>query len=34
LTAEDNQNAVTIRILQGECEMAADNKLISLPSPR
>ena len=26
--------AVTIQILQGECEMAADNKLISLPSPR
>jgi molecular chaperone DnaK (HSP70) len=27
-TAEDNQNTVTIRILQGECEMAA-NKLLS-----
>lgn len=27
-TAEDNQNAVTIRIFQGEREMAADNKLL------
>ncbi|WP_284125488.1 molecular chaperone DnaK [Parerythrobacter aestuarii] len=27
-TAEDNQNAVTIRVLQGEREMAADNKLL------
>ncbi|HMQ95573.1 molecular chaperone DnaK, partial [Amaricoccus sp.] len=26
-TAEDNQNAVTIRVFQGEREMAADNKL-------
>ena len=25
-TAEDNQNAVTIRVFQGEREMAADNK--------
>ena len=27
-TAEDNQSAVTIRVLQGEREMAADNKLL------
>ncbi|RIA47407.1 molecular chaperone DnaK [Dichotomicrobium thermohalophilum] len=27
-TAEDNQNAVTIRVYQGEREMAADNKLL------
>jgi molecular chaperone DnaK len=27
-TAEDNQNAVTIRVFQGEREMAADNKLL------
>ena len=27
-TAEDNQTAVTIRVLQGEREMAADNKLL------
>jgi molecular chaperone DnaK len=27
-TAEDNQNAVTIRVSQGEREMAADNKLL------
>jgi molecular chaperone DnaK len=27
-TAEDNQNAVTIRCFQGEREMAADNKLL------
>ena len=26
-TAEDNQNAVTIRVFQGEREMAADNKI-------
>ncbi len=26
--AEDNQNAVTIRVFQGEREMAADNKLL------
>ena len=25
-TAEDNQNAVTIQVFQGEREMAADNK--------
>ena len=25
---EDNQNAVTIRVFQGEREMAADNKLL------
>ena len=37
-TAEDNQNAVTIRVFQGEREMAADNKmlgqfdLVGLPS--
>src|SRR3974390_278657 len=40
-TAEDNQNAVTIRVFQGEREMAADNKLLgqfdlvgSPPAPR
>lgn len=40
-TAEDNQNAVTIRVFQGEREMAADNKLLGqfdlvgiLPAPR
>ena len=40
-TAEDNQTAVTIRVLQGEREMAADNKLLGNfdlvgipPSPR
>ena len=27
-TADDNQSAVTIRVLQGEREMAADNKLL------
>jgi molecular chaperone DnaK len=27
-TAEDNQNAVTIRVFQGEREMATDNKLL------
>ena len=27
-TAEDNQNAVTIRVFQGERELAADNKLL------
>jgi molecular chaperone DnaK len=27
-TAQDNQNAVTIRVYQGEREMAADNKLL------
>ncbi|HKH28125.1 MAG TPA: molecular chaperone DnaK, partial [Sphingomicrobium sp.] len=27
-TAEDNQNAVTIRVFQGEREMAADNKVL------
>jgi molecular chaperone DnaK len=27
-TAEDNQNAVTIRVYQGEREMAADNKIL------
>ena len=27
-TAEDNQNAVTIKVFQGEREMAADNKLL------
>ncbi|MHC2672023.1 molecular chaperone DnaK [Bradyrhizobium diazoefficiens] len=27
-TAEDNQNAVTIRVFQGEREMAADNKML------
>ena len=29
-TAEDNQSAVTIRVLQGEREMAADNKQLGL----
>ena len=40
-TAEDHQNAVTIRVFQGEREMAADNKLLGQfdlvgipPSPR
>jgi molecular chaperone DnaK len=40
-TAEDNQNAVTIRVFQGEREMAADNKILgqfnleqSPPAPR
>ncbi|MGO7573219.1 Hsp70 family protein, partial [Rhizobium ruizarguesonis] len=40
-TAEDNQQAVTIRFSQGEREMAADNKLLGHfdlvglpPSPR
>ncbi len=39
-TAEDNQQAVTIRVFQGEREMAADNKmlgqfdLVGLPSAR
>ena len=40
-TAEDNQGAVTIRVFQGEREMAADNKLLGQfdlvgipPSPR
>ena len=40
-TAEDNQNAVTIRVFQGEREMAADNKVLGQfdlmgipPSPR
>ena len=28
-TAEDNQNAVTIRVFQGEREMAGDNKLLA-----
>lgn len=28
-TAEDSQNAVTIRVFQGEREMAADNKLLA-----
>src|SRR5687768_4416959 len=28
-TADDNQNAVTIRVFQGEREMASDNKLLS-----
>jgi molecular chaperone DnaK len=27
-TAEDNQPAVSIRVLQGEREMAADNKIL------
>jgi len=27
-TAEDNQNAVTVRVFQGERELAADNKLL------
>jgi len=29
-TAEDNQNAVTIKVLQGEREMAADNKQLGI----
>ncbi|WP_395004957.1 molecular chaperone DnaK [Cypionkella sp.] len=36
-TAEDNQNAVTIRVFQGEREMAADNKMLGQfnpPAPR
>merc|ERR1712093_960004 len=40
-TAEDNQSAVTIRVLQGEREMAADNKVLGnfelvgiAPAPR
>ncbi|GAB6855607.1 molecular chaperone DnaK [Asaia astilbis] len=40
-TAEDNQNAVTIKVFQGEREMAADNKLLGnfdltgiAPAPR
>lgn len=40
-TAEDNQNAVTIRVAQGEREMAADNKMLGqfdlvgiAPAPR
>ena len=35
-TAEDNQNAVTIHVLQGEREMAAGNNclLYTSPSPR
>jgi molecular chaperone DnaK len=40
-TAEDNQTAVTIRVFQGEREMAADNKLLGqfdlvgiAPAPR
>ncbi|HWW49039.1 MAG TPA: molecular chaperone DnaK [Xanthobacteraceae bacterium] len=40
-TAEDNQNAVTIRVFQGEREMAADNKALAqfdlvgiAPAPR
>ena len=40
-TAEDNQNAVTIRVFQGERELAADNKILGQfdlvgipPSPR
>ncbi|MDL2295407.1 molecular chaperone DnaK [Lachnospiraceae bacterium OttesenSCG-928-E19] len=40
-TAEDNQNAVTIRVFQGERDMAADNKLLAqfnlegiAPAPR
>src|SRR3546814_3798732 len=27
-TADDNQNAVTIRVFQGEREMASDNKIL------
>ena len=27
-TADDNQNAVTIRVFQGEREMASDNKML------
>ncbi len=40
-TAEDNQNAVTVRVFQGEREMVADNKLLGefnlegiAPAPR
>ncbi len=40
-TAEDSQNAVTIRVFQGEREMAADNKMLGMfnlenipPAPR
>ena len=40
-TAEDNQNAVTIRVFQGEREMATDNKILGAfnlenipPAPR
>lgn len=40
-TAEDNQNAVTIRVFQGERDMAADNKMLGqfnlegiAPAPR
>jgi molecular chaperone DnaK len=40
-TAEDNQNAVTIRVFQGEREMASDNKMLGAfnledipPAPR
>jgi molecular chaperone DnaK len=40
-TAEDNQNAVTIRVFQGEREMATDNKVLGqfdlmgiVPAPR
>merc|ERR1712100_840950 len=40
-TAEDNQSAVTIRVLQGEREMASDNKMLGTfdlegiaPAPR
>ena len=40
-TAEDNQNAVTLRVFQGEREMAADNKMLGqfnlegiAPAPR
>ena len=33
-TAEDNQTAVTIRVFQGEREMAADNKLLATVRPR
>ncbi|MEG8039968.1 molecular chaperone DnaK [Sphingomonas sp. LR60] len=39
-TADDNQQAVTIRVFQGEREMAADNKLLGqfdllgIPAPR
>jgi len=32
-TAEDNQNAVTIRVFQGEREMAADNKILGQFNP-
>ncbi len=32
-TAEDNQNAVTIRVFQGEREMAADNKMLGPVRP-